>query len=360
MKKIYIKEDVLNREIEEYLKPEYIYLEVDSKLLVQKGSYLKKGTFVTENKRSSISGIVIDVVYKNNINNKKVKYLIVENDYKEKEDRQVKKKNLFIPLDTKYVLINGIDEVYTSVKRSIINRYAKVLLNIIDNCVDKSNIVYICLSNGDSNSYFEINKYIGSYPNIEIVRISDFYFNNNNSVLIKEVFGYDKKNVSVIDIINLYKLFNRNEYNTVITIKGTNIKSSGNVIVKEGTLLSDVINYLGGYINKKNILITVNGVLGGIAFDNDDIVIDRNIQSVFITNKAVNKSEECICCGKCLEVCPVNLAPMYIMNNRYNKNILKRMDVGKCLECGICSFVCPSGIDLKEYIRTAKEKMKDE
>ena len=28
---------------------------------------------------------------------------------------------------------------------------------------------------------------------------------------------------------------------------------------------------------------------------------------------------------------------------------LKRLDVGRCIECGICSFVCPSKINLREY-----------
>ena len=360
MEKVYVKDNIVVSEIKEYLKPEYIYLEVNSDLLVNDGYYVRKGDPITKDICSPISGIVRKIVYKKNIKDNITKYLVIENDYKEKMSRINKKRILSIPSGMKYILVNGIDEIYISNKRSIIDRYSSLLLETIDNGANGVERVYICLSNSDSNSYEKISNYIKRYPNMEIIRIDDFYLNNDNMILKKEVFGYDKEKVFIIDIMDLYEFINKNSCNIVITVGGSNINNSGCIKIKEGTLLSDIINYLGGYKDRENISITVNGVLGGTIIKDDDIVVNRNIKSVFITNKVFNKEHLCINCGKCYKVCPVNLVPVYIMNNRLKKERLKKFNISKCTECGICSFVCPSNINLKEYIKIAKESIKDE
>jgi electron transport complex protein RnfC len=37
-----------------------------------------------------------------------------------------------------------------------------------------------------------------------------------------------------------------------------------------------------------------------------------------------------------------------------DKDMLKNLEVNKCIECGLCSFVCPSKIHLTDYMRKAK------
>ena len=34
---------------------------------------------------------------------------------------------------------------------------------------------------------------------------------------------------------------------------------------------------------------------------------------------------------------------------------LKKLDVMSCIECGLCSYICPSKIDVTEGIRRAKK-----
>ena len=133
MEKVYIKDNVVVRNVKEYLKPEYIYLKIDGKLLVKERSYIKKGDYVTNNIISPISGIVRNTIYKRNINNDMVKYIVIENDYKEKMNRDSKRKKISISSEIRYVLINGIDEIYTSFKRNIIDNYSNLLLEAIDN-----------------------------------------------------------------------------------------------------------------------------------------------------------------------------------------------------------------------------------
>ena len=70
--------------------------------------------------------------------------------------------------------------------------------------------------------------------------------------------------------------------------------------------------------------------------DLDNFVITNDVKSINIMSKKEIVKNECIKCGKCLNVCPVHINPLS------NKNI------DKCLKCGLCSYVCPCGINLKE------------
>ena len=67
-------------------------------------------------------------------------------------------------------------------------------------------------------------------------------------------------------------------------------------------------------------------------------------------------STECIKCGKCSEVCPMNLIPSLIIDNPKDKDKLK---INKCINCGLCSYVCPSKIEVREIIKKIKEGKDD-
>ena len=40
-----------------------------------------------------------------------------------------------------------------------------------------------------------------------------------------------------------------------------------------------------------------------------------------------------------------------------NIDKVKQLKPEKCIECGLCSFSCPSKIEVREFVRVAKEKV---
>jgi Na+-transporting NADH:ubiquinone oxidoreductase subunit A len=60
----------------------------------------------------------------------------------------------------------------------------------------------------------------------------------------------------------------------------------------------------------------------------------------------------CINCGYCTANCPVDLAPNFIMKALLSEDIEDALSYGilDCCRCGVCSYVCPSKIELTKIL----------
>jgi len=60
----------------------------------------------------------------------------------------------------------------------------------------------------------------------------------------------------------------------------------------------------------------------------------------------------CINCGYCATICPVDLAPNFIMKALLSDDIEDALSYGllDCCRCGLCSYVCPSKIELTKLL----------
>jgi electron transport complex protein RnfC len=67
--------------------------------------------------------------------------------------------------------------------------------------------------------------------------------------------------------------------------------------------------------------------------------------------------EPCIRCAWCFEACPTLVHPALILDalQRRDLKMADRAGLGACIECGICSHVCPSGLPLLKAIRELRE-----
>lgn len=77
------------------------------------------------------------------------------------------------------------------------------------------------------------------------------------------------------------------------------------------------------------------------------------------TAKADMRGEEraCINCGKCEQVCPVDIMVQFTYKCIYAGEIEEALMHGllDCVECGLCSYVCPAKIELAETLKTTRQ-----
>ncbi|MHC4911816.1 MAG: 4Fe-4S dicluster domain-containing protein [Planctomycetota bacterium] len=71
----------------------------------------------------------------------------------------------------------------------------------------------------------------------------------------------------------------------------------------------------------------------------------------------------CIFCSFCEEVCPVGIIPHllfhYVEKDVVDETLLKYR-IFNCVECNLCSYVCPSKIPVAQFIREGKAKLLNE
>ena len=151
-------------------------------------------------------------------------------------------------------------------------------------------------------------------------------------------------------------------YEKVMTISGKGIKRPVNLLVKVGTRVSDIVEYLGGVTPALSKVI-MGGPMMGFAVSSLDIPVTKTTSSVlFLSEDEIDTTphSQCIRCGWCLEACPMGLEPKEIA---IHVEAGRAQDTGQfgvfeCFECGCCAFVCPAKRPLVQFIRLAKMKAK--
>ncbi|MBV1756357.1 MAG: electron transport complex subunit RsxC [Dethiosulfatibacter sp.] len=147
----------------------------------------------------------------------------------------------------------------------------------------------------------------------------------------------------------------------VVTVTGSAVKEPKNLMVKIGTSFKDAIDFCGGYSEELGKLIN-GGPMMGIAQYTDAVPIIKGTSGILVLNKHDSVPPDptnCIRCAKCIHGCPVYLQPLMISKNSLlgrfaEAEAYNAMD---CIECGICSFVCPAKIPLVDSIRMAKKEI---
>ena len=145
----------------------------------------------------------------------------------------------------------------------------------------------------------------------------------------------------------------------VVTITGKDMKSPSNFMVRIGTPVNNLVEAAGGIPENTGKVIS-GGPMMGKALNSVDVPVAKGTSGILlIPNEEAKrgKMKVCIRCSKCVDVCPMGLEP-YLLMTLTQKELFERVEedhVLDCIECGSCSFTCPSDRPLLDYIRLGKK-----
>ncbi len=147
-------------------------------------------------------------------------------------------------------------------------------------------------------------------------------------------------------------------YERVVTVTGPGISQPANLMVRNGTLISDIIEQCGGMTDDARKLI-LGGPMMGMAQPTADIPAIKGTSGVLVLTEDFTKEypiDPCIKCGQCLEVCPMNLPANFIgsASEMGKMDLAERYGVMDCFECGCCTYTCPAKRPLVQWIKIAK------
>jgi len=147
----------------------------------------------------------------------------------------------------------------------------------------------------------------------------------------------------------------------VVTVTGKSLEHPSNFLVRIGTPVSHLIEKAGG-MPEDTAKVINGGPMMGKALANLDVPIVKGTSGIVLIRDGEARRKEtrqCIRCTRCVSVCPMGLEP-YLLMNLSEKGMFERMEQEKvldCIECGSCSYTCPSSRPLLDYIRLGKAEV---
>ena len=141
----------------------------------------------------------------------------------------------------------------------------------------------------------------------------------------------------------------------VTTVTGKYIPEPKNFIVKIGTLASELVADCGG-ISEGDVLVKAGGPMMGFPQSTLDTPIMKGSNGIIAVDKDETEPIECIKCGRCVDVCPMELTPLYYYKlvSAQDWQGCKDRKIMDCMECRCCEFICSSKLPLVTMIKMGK------
>ncbi|SHG98938.1 electron transport complex protein RnfC [Anaerosphaera aminiphila DSM 21120] len=154
----------------------------------------------------------------------------------------------------------------------------------------------------------------------------------------------------------------RPSYERVITVSGSGINTPKNILVKIGTSVKDIIDFCGGVKDDFIEIVCGGPMTGKSVFDLNSPITKTTSGILVFSNAEVKDDKEspCIKCSRCVDHCPAHINPTEINAAilKGNVDLCDELYADQCMECGICSFVCPAKRNLAQSIKLAKREIK--
>lgn len=279
------------------------------------------------------------------------------------------------PIDT--IIINGAEcePFLTSDHRSMLEHPEDIVYGTkaIMKTVD-SGTAYIGIEANKPDAIEKLSELVKDEPNIEIAKLEVKYPQGAEKQLIKTITDREVPSGGLpMDVgcivsntgtaIAITKAIKEGVplYERIVSVTGTGVNDPKNLMVRIGSLASDIIKECGG-IKENTRKIVMGGPMMGMAQPTAHFPVIKGTSGLLLlTDEEVELHEEepCISCGRCVDACPINLLPNKIAEFNENERYEDAEDYNAldCIECGCCTFICPARRILVHHIRVAKNQI---
>ncbi len=148
----------------------------------------------------------------------------------------------------------------------------------------------------------------------------------------------------------------------VVTVSGPGVAQPSNLLVPIGTPVRAVLDFCGG-VHPDARLVVMGGPMMGQPLASLDVPVVKGTSGLLVFRDQDLEEAQgyaCIRCGRCLGACACFLNPSVLgrLARKERWQAMKEHHVLDCMECGACSFTCPSRIPLVHQFRVAKAQLR--
>lgn len=417
------KEITCNKEVIRIESPEYViipmrqHIGVPCNPLVNVGDYVLEGQKIGDNEglcvpvHASVSGTVTRIEPMDHPGGGKVLSVVIKNDFKNVKSEEMKAApdpqemtaaELFamireagivgmggatFPTDVKAIssmekidtlLINACEcEPYITADDALMRGWPERVfrgISILNKALKPKKVV-LAIEDNKVSAIAEMKKYADKYPEVEIRVLPTRYPQGAEKQLIQAVTGREVPpgqlpaavscavfNVSTAAAIWQAASSGKPLIHRIVSVTGEGVHEPQNYIVPIGTPFSHLLHACGG-LKEDTTRVIAGGPMMGQAQSTTEVPVIKGTGSILCLPACETvKNPTCIRCGKCVEVCPVRLQPLYLyrFGAAGDLEMLDKLNLTDCMECGCCSYVCPGQLPLTEHIRNAKRVLREE
>ncbi len=213
------------------------------------------------------------------------------------------------------------------------------------------------------------------WKNLTIQKTAKSYPSTANDLLIKETIRKQRRSdhpgVATIDMASVIAVSEALHQKIPfiarsITCAGSGIAFPQNVRVRIGTPFSEVISRCGGEIDQVTQII-MGGLLMGVSQVSPHVPVTKKTSGILAMvafamtgehQSRIYREGPCVRCAKCVDGCPVSILPNMIAAYCKNRRFEEARENGLflCIECGLCSYVCPARIPLLQILKETKSR----
>ena len=273
------------------------------------------------------------------------------------------------PIDA--VLINGSEcEPYLTADHRVMLEYADDIvygLRAMMKAVNAPEGV-ILIEDNKPDAIALLEEKVAPYDNIRICAAKTQYPEGAEKMLIKKVMGRSVpsgklpadvgcvvSNTSTAKAISDAIQKGMPLVERVVTVTGEFIRNPGNFLVKIGTNVQELINHCGG-ITGEDVTVKMGGPMMGAPLTDTNVPIIKGSNGVIAIAADHTEPQECIKCGRCMDVCPMELQPLnfYKFAALGDGEALLKLNIMDCFSCKCCEYICSSKIPLVSTIAYGK------
>jgi len=151
-------------------------------------------------------------------------------------------------------------------------------------------------------------------------------------------------------------------FERVVSLAGAALREPRNLRVRVGTRVGDLVEEAGGLARRPAAVVFGCPMTGHAVADDggwQDVPVSQELSAIlFLGRREIARGRErpCLRCGRCVDACPWALVPvrLYELASSGNIGAADAEGLRECVECGCCSYVCPSRIPLAAGLRSAR------
>jgi Na+-translocating ferredoxin:NAD+ oxidoreductase subunit C len=149
----------------------------------------------------------------------------------------------------------------------------------------------------------------------------------------------------------------------VVTISGSVVQRPSNLRVPLGTPLTDLLEACGG-LTEPPAKVVMGGPMMGIAQADLTVPVVKSTSGfIFFSHREISTivPYPCLHCGRCVDACPLGLEPseLALRIEAGDLDGAEALHLRECMECGSCSYICPSSRWLVQAMRLGKARLNE-